>query len=133
VFASLSVSRGTSRLKTPSGDHAMVEAIQVVTTTADRADAERIAASLVAKRFAACAQVSGPLEATYRWKGQVETSEEWSCTIKTLRRLFPDVERAIRELHSYEEPEILAMPIVEGSSSYLKWIEDSVLSESGTP
>jgi periplasmic divalent cation tolerance protein len=109
----------------------MVEAIQIVTTTADRADAERIAASVVAKQIAACAQVSGPLESTYHWKGQVETSEEWSCTIKTLRRLFADVEQAIRELHSYEEPEIVAVPIVEGSPSYLQWIADSVIGESG--
>jgi len=104
----------------------MAEAIQVATTTADRADAERIAASLVAKRLAACAQVSGPLESTFRWKGQIETSQEWLCTIKTLRALYPQVEQAIRELHSYEQPEIIALPIVAGCASYLGWLEQSV-------
>ena len=55
-----------------------VEAIQITTTVADRADAERIAASLVAKQLAACVQVSGPIESTFRWKGQVQTSQEWA-------------------------------------------------------
>ena len=104
----------------------MLDAIQVSTTTTDRADAERIAAALVARRLAACVQVSGPLESTYRWKGQVETTQEWLCTIKTVRTLFPEVEEAIRELHSYEQPEIVAVPIVVGSESYLEWIAESV-------
>jgi periplasmic divalent cation tolerance protein len=107
----------------------MAEAIQIATTTADRADAERIAAALVAKQLAACVQVTGPVESTYRWKSQIETSQEWVCTIKTLRGLYPQVEQAIRDLHSYEEPEIVAIPIVTGSAGYLKWLADSVKSE----
>lgn len=103
-----------------------VEAIQITTTVADRADAERIAASLVAKQLAGCVQVSGPIESTFRWKGQIETSQEWVCTIKTRRDLYPTVEKAIRELHSYEQPEIIAVPIVAGSESYLAWLADVV-------
>jgi len=104
----------------------MTQAIHVATTTTDRADAERIAASLVAKELAACVQVSGPIESTYRWKGQIETSQEWVCTIKTTRDAYPQVEKAIRDLHSYEEPEIVALPILAGSEGYLKWLDDSV-------
>lgn len=104
----------------------MVEAIQVSTTVSDQADAERIATALVAKRLAACAQVTGPIESTFCWKGGIESAQEWSCTVKTVREAYPDVEQAIRALHSYEEPEIIATAIVEGSSGYLKWIEDSV-------
>ena len=104
----------------------MVEAIQVTTTVADQADAERIAAALVAKQLAACVQVSGPIESTYRWKEKIETSQEWLCTIKTLRVLYAQVEEAIRNLHSFEEPEIVAVPIVLGSEGYLNWIADSV-------
>ena len=63
-----------------------------------------------------------------RWKSQIETSQEWVCTIKTLRALYPQVEQAIRDLHSYEEPEIVAIPIVTGSAGYLKWLADSVKS-----
>jgi periplasmic divalent cation tolerance protein len=103
-----------------------VEAIQITTTVADRADAERIAASLVAKHLAACVQVSGPIESTFRWKGQIETSQEWVCVIKTRRDLYLTVEKAIRELHSYEQPEIIAVPIVAGSEGYLAWISDAV-------
>ena len=105
------------------------DVIMVLTSVADRADAERIAASLVAQRLAACVKLSGPVESTYRWKGRIESSREWQCTIKTLSSRYDAVVEAIRQLHSYEEPEILAVPIVGGSDSYLHWIADSVRSE----
>lgn len=103
-----------------------VDAIVVTTTVADRADAERIAAALVAKQLAACVQVSGPIESHFRWKGQIEVSQEWTCVIKTRRDLYSEIERAIRELHSYEQPEILAVPVVASSEGYLQWLADSV-------
>lgn len=102
------------------------EAIVVMTTVADRADAERIAAALVAKQVAACVQVSGPIESTFRWKGQVEVAQEWMCLIKSRRDLYPEIETAIRELHSYQQPEIIALPVVAGSAGYLRWVADSV-------
>lgn len=103
-----------------------VEAIQITTTVADRADAERIAASLVAKQLAACVQVHGPIESTFRWKGQIESTQEWTCVIKTRRDQYATVESAIRELHSYDEPEIIAVPIIAASEGYLAWIDDAV-------
>ncbi len=81
---------------------------------------------LVANRLAACVQLSGPVESTYRWKDQIETASEWCCTIKTLRALYPQVESKIRELHSYGEPEIVATAIVAASKGYLNWIAESV-------
>lgn len=105
----------------------MNEAIQVSTTVADQADAERIAASLVAKRLAACAQVTGPIESTFRWKDSIESAQEWVCTAKTVRSAYQAVEQAIRQLHSYDEPEIIALPIIEGSAGYLQWIAESVV------
>lgn len=108
----------------------MTDAIQVITTVSDQADAKRIAASLVAKELAACVQVTGSVESTYRWKGQIEKSQEWVCTIKTRRELFAEVQRAIRDLHSYDEPEIIALPIVASSESYLAWIAESTKSAS---
>jgi len=104
----------------------MNEAIQIETTTSDPADAERIAAALVARRLAACVQVTGPVDSTFRWKDQVETSQEWRCLIKTSRARFADVEQTIRELHTYEVPEIIGVPIVVGNASYLEWLEESV-------
>ncbi|MCA9121922.1 MAG: divalent-cation tolerance protein CutA [Planctomycetaceae bacterium] len=104
----------------------MTGIIQITTTVADQADAERIAAALVAKELAACVQVSGPIESTYRWKDQIETSQEWVCAIKTREELFDEVEQAIRDLHSYEEPEIMAVAITSASSGYRDWILASV-------
>ena len=96
-----------------------------VRTTIDTAEgATKIAQELVANRLAACVQVSGPLNSVYWWQGQVETAEEWLCTAKTRRDLYDAVEEAIRAVHSYEEPEIIAVPIVAGSKSYLHWLDE---------
>jgi periplasmic divalent cation tolerance protein len=103
-----------------------VDAIVVTTTVADRADAERIAAALVARRLAGCVQISGPIDSTFRWREQIETSQEWLCVIKTRRDVYGEVEQAIRELHSYEQPEIIALPIVAGSQGYVSWLVESV-------
>ena len=105
--------------------------IQVVTTTPSEEEAQRIAQTLVQRRLAACVQVSGPIESTYRWQGAIECSREWVCTAKTRRERFDDAARAIRECSSYQVPEILALPIAEGSADYLAWI-DAEVGESGT-
>jgi periplasmic divalent cation tolerance protein len=104
----------------------MIDAIQVVTTTAERTDAQRIAKSLLEQRLAACVQISGPIESSYWWNEQIETSQEWLCAVKTLRSMYDRVEQAIRELHPYDEPEILAVQIVAGSRGYLQWLADSI-------
>jgi periplasmic divalent cation tolerance protein len=101
----------------------MTDYIQVVTTAPRREDAETIASALVAERLAACVQVSGPITSTYRWKDAVETSQEWQCCAKSRRDLYTAIEQAIRRLHPYEEPEIVVVPILEGSASYLRWID----------
>lgn len=100
------------------------EFLQVTTATAARADAERIAHVLVEGRLAACAQVAGPVSSTYRWQGKVETAEEFLCIIKTRADLFERLESAIREMHPYETPEIVATPITAGSADYLRWLAD---------
>jgi len=97
--------------------------VQIVTTTARREEAERIARELVEKRLAACAQIVGPITSIYRWQGRIETDEEWQCWCKTRGELFPQVEEAIRAIHPYEVPEILAVPVVAGSKRYLAWLE----------
>jgi periplasmic divalent cation tolerance protein len=100
----------------------MTDCIQVVTTTERREDAERIARTLVEERLAACVQVAGPITSIYRWQGKIETAEEWQCRAKTRRDLYAKIEQAIRRLHPYETPEILAMPILAGSADYLAWL-----------
>jgi periplasmic divalent cation tolerance protein len=104
----------------------MAEYIQVVTTTPGKAEAEAIARELVAQRLAACAQVLGPITSTYWWQGKIETNQEWQCWLKSRRDLFEAIERTIRRLHSYAVPEILAMPVVAGSDSFLAWIDDEL-------
>ena len=104
----------------------MTEYIQVVTTTERRDDAERIAGELVERRLAACVQVIGPVSSTYRWRGAIETAQEWQCWAKSRRDLYDAIEQAIRRIHPYEVPEILAVPVVAGSASYLAWLEGEV-------
>jgi periplasmic divalent cation tolerance protein len=101
----------------------MSDYIQVVTTAGTRDDAQRIARALVEERLAACVQVAGPVTSTYRWKGQIETSEEWQCWAKTRQSLYERVEQTIRRLHPYEVPEILALPVLAGSVAYLSWLD----------
>jgi periplasmic divalent cation tolerance protein len=100
--------------------------IQIQTTCANREDALRIAQVLVEDRLAACVQTSGPITSVYRWQGRVETADEWLCTAKTVRSLYPRVEARIRELHTYEQPEILAIAVVEVSDGYRDWLLEQV-------
>ena len=101
----------------------MTEYIQVITTTEKREDAERIARKLVEARLAACVQVLGPIRSTYRWKGAIETAEEWQCVAKSRADLFDRIDAAIRAVHPYDVPEILAVPIAAGSRAYLEWLD----------
>jgi periplasmic divalent cation tolerance protein len=96
--------------------------VQVVTTTSSQAEAERIARLLVERRLAACAQLDGPITSIYRWQGNLETAEEWRLTLKSIRARLPQLEAAIRELHSYETPEILATPVVFVAKAYHEWL-----------
>ncbi|HBH87917.1 MAG TPA: cytochrome C biogenesis protein CcdA [Syntrophaceae bacterium] len=96
--------------------------IQVTTTTDKREDAEKIAFALVEKKIAACTQIVGPITSIYRWKGNIETAEEWLCVIKSRKTLYEEIEKTIKAVHSYEVPEIIAVPIVAGSEDYLKWL-----------
>jgi periplasmic divalent cation tolerance protein len=104
----------------------MTAYIQVVTTTERKEDAERIARALVEGRLAACVQVLGPVTSTYRWKGAIETSQEWQCVAKSRQSLFGEIEETIRRVHPYEVPEILAVPIAAGSARYLAWLDEEV-------
>ena len=100
----------------------MAEIIEVRTTIDSIEAAHQIADALVSKRLAACVQISGPITSTYWWQGAVEQAQEWVCTVKTRKALYPQVEEAIRKHHTYETPEILAVEIVDGNAEYLHWV-----------
>lgn len=102
------------------------EAIQVVTTTAEKKDAETLAAAILERRLGACVQLSGPIESRYWWNNRIESASEWTVTVKTCRDLYKPLERLVLELHPYDQPEIIATPIVEVSAGYLKWLNEQV-------
>jgi periplasmic divalent cation tolerance protein len=104
----------------------MSEYLQVSTTVGSEEEAERIAAALIERRLAACVQVLGPVMSTYRWRGEVEREREWLCLAKTEASRYAELEATIGELHSYDEPELIATPIVAGSAGYLGWIDESL-------
>jgi len=101
----------------------MAEYIQIVTTLEKKEDAEKIAKTLVEKRLAGCVQIVGPITSTYWWENNIETAEEWLCIIKSRKDLYEELEKAIREIHPYEVPEILAFSIATGSKDYLEWLD----------
>ncbi len=104
----------------------MEEYIQVCTAVANKAEGERIAHELLARRLAACVQILGPFTSSYWWHGEIAHSEEWLCIAKTERRLFDSVAETIKSVHSYAVPEIIAIPIVAGSEGYLRWLREQL-------
>ena len=102
------------------------ECCQVTTTLPERAAADRLATTLVEERWAACGQVVGPVESTYRWHGEVERATEWYCHLKTTLARVPGLAARVRELHPYDTPEIVVVAIVDGNPDYLRWIGESV-------
>lgn len=104
----------------------MEKYLQVFTTLDKKDAADQMAREVVEKRMAACAQVIGPINSTYWWQGKVEVSEEWLCLMKTTQDLYKGLEETIKTIHSYDVPEIIAVPIVEGHADYLNWLEKVV-------
>ena len=100
----------------------MTEYIQVLTTVGNKADAEKIARTLVEEKLAACVQILGPLTSYFHWQGKLDTAGEYLCLVKSRNDLFTELEKAIKDLHPYEVPEILALPVVKGGKEYLDWM-----------
>ena len=98
----------------------------VLSTAGSEDEARKIAHHLVEQRLAACVNIVPQIESIYRWQGNVESSREWLLVIKTSADKFARVRDAIRELHSYDIPECIAIAVEDGSPDYLKWIIDSV-------
>lgn len=105
----------------------MTDKIIVLVTCGSAKEARRIARALVERRLAACANIlTTPVRSFYRWKGRIESAKESLLLIKTSRKRFKSLQEAIQQLHSYEVPEIIALPVVVGSREYLSWISGSV-------
>jgi periplasmic divalent cation tolerance protein len=95
----------------------------VFSTAASAAEAEAIARKLVEERLAACVNVVTGVRSFYRWKGKIENSPEWLLVIKSSRGRFDALRTVLEKLHSYDVPEVIALPVVEGAENYLNWME----------
>lgn len=104
----------------------MTSYIQVMTTTEKKEDAEKIAATLLEARLAACVQIVGPIRSLYRWEGKIEQAEEFVCVIKSRQDLFDPLAAALREIHPYRVPEILATKVSAGGRDYLAWLGEEL-------
>jgi len=105
--------------------------IIVLTTTGSVEEAERLGRSLVEARLAACVNVVYPVRSIYRWQGHVQADQEAMLVIKTRADLLESVSLKIREQHSYELPEVIALPILAGAADYLDWIDAETQPDTG--
>jgi periplasmic divalent cation tolerance protein len=102
----------------------MSDVLVVMTNTPDMDVARKIAADLLEKSLAACINIVNGCESHYRWHGKLETSSEVQLLIKTTVSRYGEIETAIRALHPYELPEIIAVPVIKGSHDYLAWVAE---------
>jgi periplasmic divalent cation tolerance protein len=103
----------------------MSDPIIVLVTCGSEEEALKIANALVESRLAACVNLVAPIRSIYRWEERIWDEKEWLLVIKTQKDRFEEVEKKVKSLHSYSVPEIVSLPIVEGSSSYLNWISEN--------
>ena len=104
----------------------MTDALVVLVTVPSRADGERIAEALVGETLAACVNILGPIRSIYRWQGEIARDDEHLLLIKTTRPRYAALEARVLALHTYDTPEVIALPVEEGAKGYLEWILGSV-------
>lgn len=107
----------------------MTPAIVVLVTVGSEQEAETIATALLEERLAACVNVTSPVRSLYRWEGRIADDREWQMVIKTQARLFEALAARVRALHSYDVPEIIALPVLAGTTDYVDWIQNETKSE----
>jgi periplasmic divalent cation tolerance protein len=101
----------------------------VMVTTASKKEAENIAQHLLKERLIACANITGPVSSLFHWADKIEKAEEYLFFMKTRKDLFAKLAETVKALHSYEVPEIIALPIVEGSEAYLGWLDSCLVEQ----
>ncbi|HYW46558.1 MAG TPA: divalent-cation tolerance protein CutA [Bryobacteraceae bacterium] len=109
----------------------MTDKIVVLSTCATEEEAERIARLLVEQRLAACVNVIPRVKSYYRWKGAIESAEECLLVIKSSRELFQTMRAVLEQSHSYETPEAIALPVVDGAENYVNWLEANLRKPGG--
>jgi periplasmic divalent cation tolerance protein len=111
----------------------MTDQIVVLSTCGSEEEAARIAARLIDAHLAACVNLLPKIRSFYRWRGKVEDAVEWMLVIKTSRTCFEPLRTVLEAAHSYELPEVLALPVLDGSPNYLAWINSELAPVAGTP
>jgi len=101
----------------------MTDAILILVTAGSETEAETIAKTLVEERLAACVNLVSPIRSIYRWEGKIADDREWLLVIKTQAAQFAAVEARVTALHSYQVPEVIALPIQAGAEAYLRWLQ----------
>jgi periplasmic divalent cation tolerance protein len=104
----------------------MTDKIVVLVTAAKLSEAKKIAKHLVESKLAACVNITQPVHSVYRWQGKLVNDEEFAMFIKSSRDLFPQIQAEVSRLHSYTTPEVICLPIIDGSPNYLSWLGDSL-------
>jgi periplasmic divalent cation tolerance protein len=104
----------------------VTDKVVIMVTAASRRECRKIARRLVEAKLAACVNITQSVESIYHWEGKIVSEKEFLLLIKSTRELFPEIKTAIATIHSYRTPEIICLPIIEGSRNYLQWVEDSV-------
>jgi periplasmic divalent cation tolerance protein len=104
----------------------VTDKVVIMVTAASRRECRKIARHLVEARLAACVNVTQAVESLYRWEGKIADEKEFVLFIKSTRDLFPEIKAEISRIHSYHTPEIICLPIIDGSRNYLQWVSDSV-------
>jgi periplasmic divalent cation tolerance protein len=104
----------------------VTDKVVILVTAASRRECKKIARHLVEAKLAACVNITMGIESIYRWEGKIAEDKEFLMLIKSTRELFPEIKHAISLIHSYHTPEIICLPIIDGSRNYLQWVGDSV-------
>lgn len=104
----------------------MSERLVILITAGSREEADHIAHALVTEMLAACVNVLPGVTSVYRWEGEVQRDQEWLLVAKSSRKVLDDLVRRVQALHSYDLPEIIALPVVGGSEAYLRWVDSEV-------
>ncbi|NIM03462.1 divalent cation tolerance protein CutA [bacterium] len=100
--------------------------VVIFITSASEKEAKDLARVLVEEKLAACVNILSGVESLYWWKDKIESSREWMLVVKTQRKMAKKLVKRVKEIHSYEVPEVIALPIVEGNKDYLRWISDAL-------
>jgi periplasmic divalent cation tolerance protein len=104
----------------------VTDKVVIMVTASSRRECRKIARRLIEEKLAACVNITQPIQSIYRWEGKIDYGKEFLMFIKTVRDLFPQIRAEIALVHSYHTPEIICLPIIDGSPNYMQWVAESV-------